>query len=290
MHREDFGKLVRHLRGEIGLTRRELTEEVNQYTPGQLGGTVIRDIELGRRRITHEELSGIASALRLTSRERKEFFFASMNLDADDIQPTTYSQDEILNSVLDDLEGLRSPFLLLDKYHYILAANTTASTLFLQSQTQLTQMFDSTILRYNLLAILFSNTYQELMKIFQMESYERSATRSLQVFRAATLLYRFNPNYLILAEQLRKFPLFRVYWEQAISDEGDEFRNQRSYLLIHPTYGPLNLLIVLSITSTPYGDLFLANYLPANSQTEEIFKQMADETTFRIMRMSNWRE
>lgn len=289
MNQPGFGQLVGHLRKEIGLTRKELTDEVNNYLETELGNTAIRDVELGRRRLTREELSALASVLRLSSRERKEFFFASMNIEADDVQPKADSQDAILDSVLNDIQGLQCPFLLLDKYHYILATNSTASVLFSLSYDQLTHMFDAPVLRYNLIAILFSNNFQQLIKLFQMEPYDRTITRSMQVFRSATLAYRFSPDYQALSQELQKFPFFKVYWEQAVVDERDEFRNQRSYPLIHPYYGALQMVTVLSITSTPYGNLYLATYLPVNVQTDDAFRTMANETPFRIIRLSHWR-
>jgi transcriptional regulator with XRE-family HTH domain len=284
MDRKKFGGLIQVLRKEVGLERDELAEKV-QETP-----IVIRDIERGERKyISDELLVKLSQALRLTSREQREFFLASTGLDAWQASHARLSPQDTLEEMLHGLKDFRLPWLLLDKYLYMLALHSAVGDFYKLGPTELTRMFDSKVLLYNLMSLQFSGLKQPLYQPVGEGFFEGLAPRTMHTFRASTLKYRFDPDFTALHRELKRFPLFNAYWEKAATDEEDELTNHSLHVANHVEYGKLSFYILLSANPTPYGELYLALYLPADAKCEQVFHSLTHAPHASFHRLADWR-
>ncbi|MCB0082537.1 MAG: hypothetical protein KDE47_16465, partial [Caldilineaceae bacterium] len=283
--RREFGQLMRQLHEEISLIRKGLADAALLGQFLHTGSMEPRKRPFGNGGL----LAHLAVTGALASGEQQEHFLAAMNLEEKDIQAAAIDREHVLKSVLEGLQGVHIPFLLLDKYQYILATNSTMLKLFSISPGGVKEMFDSSILRYNLLAIMSSEDFQGYAKEQRMEFFYHTMPRTLHVFRSATLASRFSPDYMILARELQRFPSYKAYAEQVATQKPSVISSQRSYQWRHPVYGHLRFLTITAVTPTPYGALNLITYVPQGPGTEEVFRSMADDPSFGLIPLSEWR-
>jgi hypothetical protein len=112
-------------------------------------------------------------------------------------------------------------------------------------------------------------------------------------FREISLRYRAKPYFKYLIKAFRnpvEFPLFDRYWKMVSSLEQDKETNTDVFAYEHSHYGPLKYLASSIITVTPYGELFLIQYLPTDQRTAEVFEQLAQEHGQDVASFAPWPE
>ncbi|MEI2610113.1 MAG: helix-turn-helix domain-containing protein [Candidatus Promineifilaceae bacterium] len=174
-----FGKIVASLRREKSLTQEDLSEKTS------LDYDTIVNIENGRRaRIESDILLNLADTFRLTSRERKEFFAAAIDI-SDERVVTKSKSEEILKRVLAMTEQIRLPVFVFDAYMDVVFANSVILTL-LEVPENFVETADSKWSGYNVMRVVFDpkSGYKDLVG---NENWDEVAISNIHLFRVATL-------------------------------------------------------------------------------------------------------
>lgn len=285
MNQKEYGQLIKELREEVGLHRDQLANLVKMQL------TAIRDIEIGKRKHpTTEELSALAQAFKLTNWERREFFLASTGLHAHESMQEKPPQEEVFRRFLTHVDGQYLPFVILDKYLYILAGNVGFLNLFGWTRDSLAVMFDTSLLNYNLMAIIFGDLQQKMYRANNGKMFELIALKNVQMFRSVTLKYRFRPEFRQLYQELsRRFPIFYPYWQQAVHEDVDEFENHNLFEMASEEHQTIRFMTHSIVNPTPYGELYSFVCVPMNEVTERTFRMFRKGPDYPLYRMANWR-
>jgi hypothetical protein len=113
------------------------------------------------------------------------------------------------------------------------------------------------------------------------------------LFRERSLPYRAKPYFKFLMREFRnsrKYPSFQRHWRLASTLPEDQARRPIEYSHLHPSLGQLTYHIFSATTNTPFGDLYLSHLTPADPHTAEAFRQVAERTEPRAVRMASWPE
>jgi len=290
MNRKEFGQLIASLRQDLGLTQAQLAEMV------EMENATLSNIERGaKRHIEPESLYRLASALHLTSLERREFFLGACGLEQEKIvrQPGPNSRTRVFDAkmVLSDLFALMKqvylPANLGDCYGDLIAVNRALLDVFqidsdaLKTMSQVTGGFNN--LHYVYGTMLSQKAFGD--------DFSQSALDAIRAFREGSLRYRSKPRYQALMNEFRdqsRYPLFERYWRRVSTlDEdketaGDPIQSQ------HPKYGTLSLMISSQVTITPYGELFLSYFLPMDAQTAASLVRLIAETGQDVIQLLDW--
>lgn len=136
MNRENFGALIAALRKEHTdehlrpWNQQRLAAEANKSAGTEaFSPYIIGNIERGARALDQTSLVALATALRLTSGERKEFFLAASGVESWNIARPENSPEDVLNELLVRMGRTYLPAHINDSYGDVLAVNTAAHEL-----------------------------------------------------------------------------------------------------------------------------------------------------------------
>jgi transcriptional regulator with XRE-family HTH domain len=282
MNRLEFGALVAALREDMRWTQAELAEKCD------VDVAVISNIERGERRGLLKDglLLKLAVGLQLTTLERREFLFASSGFSENDvlrpqneINPTDFDSLGALANLRATVASLRSPAFVTDAYCDVLLANRCASE-FLQVPRPLLETAASSTGGYNLLRILFHPEANYRARVGA--DWERQALLNLRFFRRVSLRYRTKPYFSALMREFtnhKKYPLFERYWRKTLANDSDEYSGYACYSIAHPELGTLDYVGTEAFAAmTPYGELYIHTYHPANDLTARVFENIYTAT------------
>ncbi len=295
MNLADFGKLVSSLRREhededgAPWTQKRLAQECN-LAAGSLvfNENVISSIERGRRIPDKDVLLSLATALRLTSSERREFFLAASGVEASDVSRQENHPDRIFSQVIVRMRDLHVPAAVLDAYSNVLAVNTLllellefASASGISPGPGYEQPYG-----YNLMRFVFSEDGSRHFQKLMGDSFPDFAFLAMSMFRTFSLEYRSTPYFQSLFSELRKSRLFRRYWSDIYLREDDHQLGNADIVASTPKWGSLSLFVAIRMAFTVAGSLHLAVFVPSNHNTydacEKILRQSPSPTVIAL--------
>ena len=271
-----FGKIVASLRKDHHWTQRELsTESAISYE------TVV-NIEVGRvAKLDSDILNSLAKAFRLTSREKKEFFMAAVQLStrlgnlSDDL---VAESTRILNCTLDMLQNIRLPAFVFDNYMDLVAINPNIHK-FLEIPEEAIQKAPYKWCGFNVMRVVFDpeSGYQELVG---REVWKDVAISNIRFFRVVTLRAREDSHrFDKVLKELMDFREFKRYWSQILHDWEleDHYMDTEWFSYHHRTYGTIKYFYLPTTIITPLGELHMVVYAPSDSHTVHVFEGIATE-------------
>ena len=297
MDRKQFGKLVAALRKEQDdengdrYTQAKLAEIIlNQDPQTPLNDIVIGKIERGERTILDDQtLLNLADGLKLTIGERRNFFLLATGLDHLQIYPAEEAPEDMLALVLEMLQDIRLPALLLDRYLNVVAVNGLLLQFYQMSHINLSQQAGKPG-GSNLLDFIFSPAFAEARQQMPPPMWHRFAVGNVIYFRRMTLPYRMTPYFGKLFVHLRKNREFRWFWEQVFYEEKLYFVGGESFQMGSALAGRFRFLTAPLVTHTPYGNLEILTHIPRDEATAVAFHQMALQTPAQAHQIGTWPE
>ena len=287
MKHEEFGMLVKTLRKKSidprgnRWTREALCREIN-LTEDQLGR-----LERGERKyLDNQTLHLLARSFNLTSLEKKEFFCAAAGM-ADDELFTRENPEAQLQGLLNELEDIRIPLMVLDVYADIVAVNTATLNLFLLTP-EIIHYAGEIPAGYNLLNFIYSPQFG-CKEIFG-SLWPEVATIEVLLFRRSTLRYRHTAYFEYIISSLLKEKQFNIDWYTSHRYESHYDLTYEHFKYKHPRYGFLSYLATETIVNTKKGDLYLLLYNPTDNATKSVFFNLLDQNKNRVYRIADWPE
>jgi transcriptional regulator with XRE-family HTH domain len=291
MNRKEFGELVAALRQDLGWTQFQLAEYAEEDE------AVVSQIERGaKKHFGPDLLFHLANALQLTTLERREFFLAACGLDDSQLvrQPSAQTATDVFNirKSLDKLIGLlgqvQFPAFLTDVYSDVIAANKPILSFFKIPKTMI-ENAGRVPAGYSSMRLIFG---RELVgRTHVADNWDHYALNTVRAFRETSLRYRAKPYFKYLMKNFRnqtEYPFFERYWRVASSTEQDKEMNMDHFHYHHNEFGELEYISSPTVSITPFGELFLNQYLPLDAHTGQVFGQLAGETGERVVRLAPW--
>ncbi len=286
MNREDFGKLIAALRKEHEdedlrpWTQTMLAEEANLASGIELfTEDTISSIERGKRSMDQLGLQAMATALQLTSGERKEFFLAATGIDSQEIPRQENSPEEVFFELLTYLKQLHLPATLLDQYCDSLAVNHTLIELYdLASCGWTLGSQENKRFPHNEMRFIFSDEVANHLGERMGEHWPTYAANSMMLFRTRSLRYRATEYFKELMIELKKSRLFKRYWREVYYQEKDHNFNAVDIRMNSPRWGAISCFTTTRIAITTAGELYLGVVVPADFDTASAFARITQET------------
>lgn len=291
MDKTAFGELLAVLRAEVNWTQAKLAEMVEVETG------VISNLERGTKKLLEPELLfKLANALNLTTLERREFFLAASGLDETHIvrQPggavktDVFEADRVLQRLNEIVGKLRFPACLMDVYSDVLSANAIMLEL-LQVSAEVIAQTSQIPGGYCSLRV----TCGEMLRTTIPAGYEDFVLTNMRDFREISLRYRARPYFKYLMKEFRnpkKYPWFERAWQKAALLDEDKATAIDRFAFQHALYGPLSYSSTASISFTPYGELYLVQYLPLDAQTSAVFEHLVQTAGTDVVHFAPWPE
>jgi hypothetical protein len=295
MNLVDFGKLVSSLRKEhedeegAPWTQNKLAQECSLAAGSSIfNEDIISNIERGKKNLDGHILLALATALQLTSNERKEFFLAASGVDPEEIARQDDRPEKIFSQVIDRIRELYAPAIVIDAYCNVLSVNYVLLELLefpsaygITPGTRYEQPYG-----YNLIRFIFSDDGSRHFQKLMGESFPDFAYTAVNMFRTFSLAYRSTQSFQDLLNELRKSRLFRRYWSEIYFRENDRQLNTTDIRVSSEKWGALSMFITTRTAFTIAGDLHVAVFVPADQKTsnacEKILSQIASPTVFNL--------
>jgi transcriptional regulator with XRE-family HTH domain len=293
MNRKEFGELIATLRQDLGWTQFNLAEFA------QVDEAVVSQVERGvKKHFEPELLYNLANAFQMTTMERRELLLAASGLDEREMvrQPSSqvktdvFHPQKILGNLMHITGQLRLPAFVIDVYGDVVAANYIVMSLF-QISMDWAVAGRGLPGGYNMMRVTFGRDL--VTRRMVAENWDVYAINTMCGFREISLRYRAKPYFKYLLKAFRNpadFPLFDRYWKMVSSLEPDRESNADLFAYGHSRFGHLKYLVTSSMTVTPYGELFLVQYLPADEHTSEVFQGLAREFGQDVASFAPWPE
>jgi transcriptional regulator with XRE-family HTH domain len=293
MNRKEFGELIATLRQDMGWTQFHLAELA------EIDEAVISQIERGvKKHFEPELLYNLANTFQLTTMERRELMLAASGLDprqmvrqpSSQVKTDVFHPQKILGKLMHLTGQLRLPAYVMDVYGDVIAANYIIMALFQVSMDWATAGRNLPG-GYNMIRVTFGRDL--LTRQMVADNWETYAMNSMRGFREISLRYRAKPYFKYLIKAFRnpvEYPLFDRYWKLVSSLEPDKESNTDLFLYEHSRFGPQKYVATSSATVTPYGELLLVQYLPADEHTGDVFRQLARESGQDVAAFASWPE
>lgn len=278
MDHKEFGFLVSLLRRDLNLTQFQLAENA------QIDLAVVSQIERGVKKYFDPDLLfKLANSLHLTTIERREFFLAATGIHEQRIirQPSaalatdTIDANKVLGKMVNIIEKLRLPAFIMDVYSDVLAINYIGAAFF-QVSPALIETAPHIPGGYSTVRMMFGKDLSIRSKV--LDNWEQYAVGSMRFVRENSLRYRPKPYFQYLMKAFHnptEYPLFQRYWRMVSSFEQDREANVDVFSYTHADYGKLNYATSTTTSITPYGELFLNQYLPLDDHTRALFDTLA---------------
>jgi hypothetical protein len=125
------------------------------------------------------------------------------------------------------------------------------------------------------------------------EGYDGFLLTAMRGFREVSLRYRARPYFQYLMKEFRdpqKYPWFERTWQRAALVDDDKATAINLFSYQHARYGPLNYYSTSSVSVTPFGELLLLHYLPADAQTASAFEQSVSTVGAEVVHFAPWPE
>jgi transcriptional regulator with XRE-family HTH domain len=293
MKRNEFGELIAALRQDLGWTQASLSEYA------QVEEAVISQIERGvKKHFEPELLFNLANAFQLTSMERREFLLAASGLDARQMvrQPSSavktdvFHPTKMLDKLIQVTGRVRLPAFLMDVFGDVIAANFIVLNLF---QISLDWANAGRDMPGGLNVVRVNFGRDLLMRNIVAENWDAYAVSTMRGLREISLRYRAKPYFKSLMKDFRnpaQFPLFDRYWKMVSSLEPDKESSTDILAYEHSQYGPQKYAVTSGMTVTPYGELYLVQYLPADEHTSGVFENLARSYGQDVVAFAPWPE
>jgi hypothetical protein len=311
MNHAEFGKLLSALRKEkkdeddLQLTQAKLGEitkikeydaKTKKFIETSLGELVIGKIERGElSNLDPQYLLAIAKALNLTSRERKEFFYAAITLDVEQASRNTIFSKEteeaskkIYKELLQMMEKLQLPAFIIDSYADVLAGNEMLLKLLEVPEAMFLNMYFVPAGK-NMLRVLFDDASNHSKLIG--DAFPDYSMKVLRFIRAISLRYRASDYWQNnIFKGAKKFKLFQKYWNNLPYEEDDHYIDSTLFKYVHPKaeYGLLMYFYTTVQAVTEHGELYFLTYIPADPHTADVFNQLYKKYGSRIVKISDW--
>ena len=294
MNRVDFGRLVASLRKEHDdedgnpWSQATLAREANLAVGAEVfSENVIRKIERGRRVVDQQTLLALATALQLTSGERKEFFLAASGVDNESIALRDHDPEEILGQLIERMKQSCLPAFIIDSYYDIVAFNsTTVDLLDLSLDGLVLGPMESQPFPLNMLRFAFSDLAAKHLVERLGEQWEGLVRQTMMLFRTVTLRYRSTDYFHDLLTELNRKPLFKRYWRDAYVDEKDHVVDNRHICFKSTKWGTMRSFPATVTALTTAGELHLCIYIPTTPETvmafDEALRQVGSQKAYRI--------
>ncbi len=288
MNEGEFGRLLAALRREHMAEGNPLncwTQERLGRESG-LGMRIISDIETGKKqKLDREIILRLAEALRLTSRERKEFIYAAAGIEGKASVRAVQDLQAVLTRQIEIMREIRVPAFLMDVYGDIVAANGAIAELFGVTPVMINSA-KSQLAGFNLMRVIF-DTQEMHFRAVVGNDWPRYARHNIHHFRALSLRYRHKPEFQAIFGALASFPDFMAYWTGAADEPEDYYSTSLHYHYQHPRCGLLSYYTASAITLTGGGELSLTVYLPASTETANTFARLVKERDL-VLRLAPW--
>jgi len=295
MNRLDLGRLIASLIREHQdedtepWTQEKLAEEANRAAGAEhFTRAIIGSIERGERAGDQLTLEALATALQLTSGERKEFFLAASGIDNERIARPESDPEKVLAQLIDRMKQSYLPAHIIDPYCDVVAVNASLIEL-LDLESAPSRHSDTSPFRLNRLRFFFSEEgkahYDQIME----HDWADHAYQSMMLFRTFSLRYRSTEYFQILLAELRKHRLFRRYWHDVYLDERDLFADSRHMRLNSPKWGLTAYFSTYLTALTTAGELHLCVYVPASQNTVDVFSQIVQKVGAQtVLKTGSW--
>ncbi|MEW6030790.1 MAG: helix-turn-helix domain-containing protein [Chloroflexota bacterium] len=293
MQRKEFGQLISALRQDLGWTQFDLAEFAG------VEDAVISQIERGvKKHFEPQLLCNLANAFQLTTLERREFLLAASGLDntqmvrqpSSQVKTDVFDAQKTLGKLIHQTGQLQLPAFLCDVYSDVLAANHIILALF-QISLEWARTGANQPGGFSTMRITFGRDL--LIRNMVEEGWDSYALYSMRAFREASLRYRAKPYFKYLIKAFRnpiEYPLFDRYWKRVSSLEEDRESDTDLFMYQHKHYGPQRYFSSSNTTITPFGELFLIHYVPADRHTGQVFEQLAREHGGDVASFAPWPE
>jgi len=285
MKQADFGQIVKFLRKKTSdkkgnpWTRESLSKHLH-LSINQLGR-----LERGDRKyLDRQTLKILADAFNLTPIERKEFLIAAAGITNEDYS-YYITPEEQLKDLLDALNKIWSPAIVIDAFQNLVAANKPYQDLFMVTQ-ELIDYGRQNPIKLNLLYV----TYAEELGLRDLVGpyWREVALIQIHHFRRTSFRYQHHDYYKLLVDELFKLPQFDIDWYASHRAPFDKYQQYLRYNYEHPAYGPLNYIGTVTIVNSMYGELNLIIYNPIDFATSAVFFQLARSEIRQIVRLAEW--
>ncbi|MEJ5249565.1 MAG: helix-turn-helix domain-containing protein [Caldilinea sp.] len=278
MQRSAFGQIVASLRKERRdpHTGRPWTQEQLASASG-LSLRVIANLEQGKKAtLDGAMLENLASALQLTTLERREFFALAIDLEDGVAAAPVFDVAAADAELLELFASLYQPAFLYDDYFDILAVNHAALTLHAIEPVWL-QSLASEGERPNFLHVIFAP--DSPMRRSMQAGWRMLALRNLHQFRAMTLRHRHTKRWNDLMAQLRMLPDFSAYWEERHFGQADIYSRLRQHHYVHPRVGELRYAVMANTVYRPVIHHHLTALLPLDEHTYAVFAALREKSS-----------
>jgi transcriptional regulator with XRE-family HTH domain len=261
---------------------------------------VISQIERGVKKYFEPELLFcLANALQFTTLERREFVLAASGLNEKQMvrQPSEGMVTDVFNprKIADRMISLtgeiRLPAFLIDVYSDVVAANYIMLA-FYEVPPSVIASAANVAGGYNTTRLNFGR--DSLARALVTNNWDDYALNSMRSFREISLQYRAKPYFKYLMKAFRnpvEYPYFDRFWRLVSSTERDKEINIDQFSYEHSKHGLLNYVAsTTTVAVTSFGKLFLAQNLPLDQHTEDVFHQLKLEAGLGAVRFAPWPE
>jgi transcriptional regulator with XRE-family HTH domain len=287
MDRKNFGKLIVALRQEqldehnASWTRQRFAEESG------IDQDILANIETGRKAILYSDLLvQIATALKLTSGERKEFFLAASGVDEEHIYHKLDSPKSALADMLAIMDKALLPAFLVDQYFDIVAVNLMVLEAYNVNVNDFLDPKSDPVTRFNLLRFLFAPEFNE-QKAMLGAFREKFAANTIMLFRAASLRYRATDYFLRLCRHLCEIDELQTYLQRKPKNE--RYVDNNLFInLDNPRLGAIRAVSASVTAASTAGELRLFVFIPLSEETAKIFSNLAQLNNYIFQPLPDW--
>lgn len=282
MEHSTFGQIIASLRKEcLGSdTGRPWTQQQLAQATG-LSERVIANLERGEKAtIEGEILERLASAFRLTTLERREFFALAVEA-VSTAAEAPMAQSQAADQMLAIFANLLQPAFLYDDYFDIVAANHVALVLHGIMPAWLDHLAEDHG-RPNFLHVIFAG--DSPMRRSMQVDWHLLAQHNLHQFRAMGLRHRHTARWNDLMARLRALPGFIGEWMIVHDAQADFYGRLRIHEYMHPQYGGLHYAVLASTSYALANNLHLTTLLALDAHTFDLFAALQTESRGRFLR------
>jgi len=186
------------------------------------------------------------------------------------------------------MENIHLPSLMLDPFGDLVAINTAILKMY---NVDISIFQDSSVnqaTKFNIMRMCFSDEF-DLQRRMMREAWPLFAHHSIISFRTISFRYRAHPYFRYLLPELKKFKLFRSYWEIAHYGEYPQYFGDSTFFSAYDPKGGLIRSISSTIRAmTTHGELILYSFVPLNLKTANTFFEISKEESTKLYRLSPW--
>lgn len=268
MSRLKFGQLVAALRKEkFDPNSGSYWSQETLASATGISARIIATIEQGTKtKLETDTLLVLAKALQLNTLETRSFL--QIALTPENAKINSIALTETYRNLIELIKTLQLPALLYDDYLDILAVNSlsVAFNIGVAQSMGITSPFPIPQ-DHNLLCLLFNPESEHQQRLAPM--WTIMARTCVQMFHCHTLRHRSTPYFQSLLSQLRRYPVFRQYWEEICDAGSPEINCYHPFTIPTAQNEVAKWSNSVTTTVTPIADLHLAMVLPCNQAAFE---------------------